>query len=78
MTKRIHRSCGCRLFRGEAATSCEAAHVAKPKARLGEPWVRGPNRILWELRSGDLLSPQVLLFELYSVTGQESLKFFLK
>ena len=58
--------------------SCEAAHVAKPKARLGEPWVLGPNRILWEPRSGDLLSPQVLLFELYSVTGQESLKFFLK
>ena len=45
---------------------------------LREPWVRGSNRILWEPRSGDLLSPQVLLFELYSVTGQQSLKFFLK
>jgi hypothetical protein len=44
-----------RFERSDPSTSCEAAVVAKPKARLCEPWVASLINF-WEPRSGDLIA----------------------
>jgi hypothetical protein len=50
---------GDRSQRSVRSASCGAAHVAKPKARLCEPWGNHAQKISGARKAGDIAAPRL-------------------